>query len=115
MSEIGVALIGLGMWGQRLAAAVRRTPSLRLITCFSRNEAQRQAFAANFGCEPASSFETAIEHPQVKGVLLVTPNYLHASKLLPAPSVAGTFLSKNPSPIPWPMAGPSGRPAIRRG
>jgi predicted dehydrogenase len=82
MSQIGVALIGLGMWGQRLAAAVRRTSSLCLITCFSRNEAQRQAFAANFGCEPVPSFEAAIEHPHVKGVLLVTPNYLHAEQAI---------------------------------
>jgi len=51
MSRIGVALIGLG--GKRLAAAVKQTPSLRLVTCFSRNEAQRRAF------------EAAIEHAGV--------------------------------------------------
>jgi predicted dehydrogenase len=80
MSRIGVALIGLGMWGKRLAAAVKQTSSLRLVTCFSRNEAQRQAFAAEFECEPAPSFEAAIEHANVQGALLVTPNYVHAGQ-----------------------------------
>ena len=80
MSQIGIALIGPGMWGKRLAAAIKQTPSLRLVTCFSRNEAQRQAFASEFGCEAAESFEAAVEHPQVQGVLLVTPNNIHAEQ-----------------------------------
>lgn len=82
MSQTGIALIGPGTWGKRLAAALRRTPSLRLVTCFSRNEAQRQAFAAEFGCEAASSFEAAIAHPDIQGVLLVTPNYVHAEQAI---------------------------------
>jgi predicted dehydrogenase len=81
MSQVGVALIGPGMWGKKLAAAVRQTPSLRLVTCFGRNKAQRQAFAAEFGCEAAPSFEAAIAHAEVQGVLLVTPNYLHAEQV----------------------------------
>lgn len=82
LSQLGVALIGLGMWGQRLAAAVKQTPALRLVTCFSRNEVQRRAFATEFGCEASPSFEAAIEHPQVQGVLLVTPNHVHAEQAL---------------------------------
>ena len=44
MSQIGVALIGTGMWGKRLGSVVKRAPSLRLVTCYSRNEEKRQAF-----------------------------------------------------------------------
>ncbi|MBE7555801.1 MAG: Gfo/Idh/MocA family oxidoreductase [Anaerolineales bacterium] len=80
MSQVGVALIGPGMWGKKLAAAVRQTPSLRLATCFSRSETQGQAFAAEAGCEAAPSFEAAVEHPEVQGVLLVTPNQVHAEQ-----------------------------------
>jgi predicted dehydrogenase len=82
MNQIGVALVGLGMWGKRLGAAVGRTPGLRLVTCFSRNEAHRQAGAAEFGCAAAPSFEAAIEPPEVQGVLLVTPNHLHAEQAI---------------------------------
>lgn len=82
MREIGVALIGTGMWGKRLGAVLKRTPSLRLVTGYSRNEEKRQAFAAEFACEAAPSFEAAIAHPEVQGVLLLTPNNVHAEQAL---------------------------------
>jgi predicted dehydrogenase len=52
------------------------------VTCYGRDEARREAFAAEFGCQAAPSFEAAIEHPQVQGVMLVTPNYVHAEQTL---------------------------------
>lgn len=80
--SIGVALIGTGMWGRRLAAAVQRTPSLELVTCYSRDNEKRDTFAGQNGCESAASFEAAVEHPGVQGVLLVTPNHVHAEQAL---------------------------------
>lgn len=83
MSEpVGVALIGTGMWGRRLAGVVKRTPSLRLVTAFNRDAEKRAAFAQEFECEAAESFEAAIEHPGVEGVLLVTPNTVHAEQAI---------------------------------
>ncbi|HEX9923020.1 MAG TPA: Gfo/Idh/MocA family oxidoreductase [Anaerolineae bacterium] len=78
--SIGVALIGTGMFGKRLAEVIKRLPSLRLVTCYSRNQEKRAAFASEFECEAASSFEAAIEHPEVQGVLLITPNNVHAEQ-----------------------------------
>jgi UDP-N-acetyl-2-amino-2-deoxyglucuronate dehydrogenase len=72
----GIAIVGTGMWAPRLAGAAGRA-ELELVTCFSRDEARRADFAKSFGCEPAASLEEAIEHPQVKGVLLATPNDVH--------------------------------------
>ena len=82
MSQIGVALIGTGMWGKRLGSVVKRAPSLRLVTCYSRNAEKRQAFATEFECEAAESFDAAITHPDVQGVLLLTPNNVHAQQAL---------------------------------
>ena len=81
--SVGVALIGTGMWGARIAAAAERA-SLRLVTCFARDADKRRAFAARAGCEAASSLEAAIEHPEVEGVLLVTPNDTHAQQAIAA-------------------------------
>jgi predicted dehydrogenase len=75
----GVALIGTGRWAGQIAAAARRA-GLRLVTCFSRDADRRAAFAAQAGCAAAASFEAAIEHPDVRGVLLVTPNDVHAEQ-----------------------------------
>ncbi len=81
-SPVGVALIGTGMWGNRLAEAIARTPSVDLVTCYRRNKEQRDAFAERYGVEPARFFEAAIEHPDVAGVLLITPNQVHAQQAL---------------------------------
>ena len=81
--SVGVALIGgTGMWGPRIAAAASRAAGVRLVTCFSRDAQRREEFAAERGVEAAESFEAAIEHPDVEGVLLVTPNDLHALQAL---------------------------------
>lgn len=83
MSEpVGVALIGAGSWGRRLAAILRQMPALRLVTCFSRDAQKRDAFAHEFGCEAAPTFEAAIEHSAVQGVLIVTPNHVHAEQAI---------------------------------
>jgi UDP-N-acetyl-2-amino-2-deoxyglucuronate dehydrogenase len=77
----GIAIVGTGMWAPRLAAAAERA-ELRLVACFSRDEGRRGEFAERFGCEPATSFEDAIGHPDVEGVLLVTPNDVHEEQTL---------------------------------
>jgi predicted dehydrogenase len=77
----GIAIVGTGMWAPRLAAAAERA-GLELVTCFSRDEARRSAFADRFGCEPASRLDAAIVHPRVEGVILATPNDVHEQQAL---------------------------------
>jgi UDP-N-acetyl-2-amino-2-deoxyglucuronate dehydrogenase len=77
----GIAIVGTGMWGPRLAEAAGRA-GLELVTCFSRDEGRRAQFAERFGCEPAESFEAAIGHPGVEGVVLATPNDVHEEQAL---------------------------------
>lgn len=79
---VGVAVIGAGMWGKRMLAAVKRTPSLRLAACYSRDTKSREAAAAEFGCAAPDSFGQAINFAGVQGVLLITPNHLHAEQAL---------------------------------
>jgi predicted dehydrogenase len=77
----GVAMIGAGMWAPRLAAAAQRA-GLELVTVYSRGEERRRTFAERFGCEAAPSFEAALEHPRVRGVVLATPNDVHCEQAL---------------------------------
>jgi len=77
---VGVAVIGTGMWGKRMLAVIERTPSLRLIACYSRNEQARKVAASEFGCAAPESFEQAINWDGVQGVLLITPNNVHAEQ-----------------------------------
>jgi predicted dehydrogenase len=75
----GLAFLGAGMWAPRLAAAAQRA-GLEIVSCHSRDPERRRAFAGRFSCEPADSAEQAIEHPGVEGVVIVTPNDLHAEQ-----------------------------------
>jgi UDP-N-acetyl-2-amino-2-deoxyglucuronate dehydrogenase len=77
----GIAIVGTGMWAPRLADAAKRA-GLELVACFSRDEGKRGEFAERFGCEPAGSFEDAIERPGVEGVVLATPNDVHEEQTL---------------------------------
>jgi UDP-N-acetyl-2-amino-2-deoxyglucuronate dehydrogenase len=77
----GIAIVGTGMWGPRLAGAAQRA-GLELVACFSRDEHKRGEFAERFGCRAAASLEEAIGDPAVEGVLLVTPNDAHEEQAL---------------------------------
>jgi predicted dehydrogenase len=79
----GVALVGAGMWAPRIHAAARRA-GLRVVTCHARDEVRRRAFAERAGCAAAPTFADAVEHPEVEGVLLVTPNDAHADQAVEA-------------------------------
>ncbi len=81
MSGRGIAIVGAGMWAPRLAAAAKRA-GLELVIGYSRDEERRAGFAERFGCEPAPSLEAAIAHPDVDGVVLVTPNDVHEEQAL---------------------------------
>jgi predicted dehydrogenase len=77
----GIAIVGTGMWGPRLADAAERA-GLELLTCFRRDEGKRREFAERHGCEPAASIDEAIAHPRVEGVVLATPNDVHEEQTL---------------------------------
>jgi UDP-N-acetyl-2-amino-2-deoxyglucuronate dehydrogenase len=83
VSDVGLALVGAtGMWGPKIADAVERAPGVRLVTCFARDAAKLAEFARSRGLAAAPAFEAAVEHFEVEGVLLVTPNDIHAEQAL---------------------------------
>ena len=73
----GIAVIGAGMWAPKLAAAAQRG-GLELVASYSRDPQRRREFAERFGCIAADSFDAAVAHPDVEGVVLATPNDVHA-------------------------------------
>lgn len=79
---VAVAMIGTGRWAGHMAEAIQRTDTLQLVTCYSRTRENREQFAATFGGTPSDSFEDAINHPNVEGVILTTPNMVHAEQTI---------------------------------
>ena len=78
----GVAIVGHRHVGAAPRGGGGARAAARVVTCFSRDEARRREFAERFGCEAAASLEAAVGHPDVEGVLLVTPNDVHEEQAL---------------------------------
>jgi len=77
-SAFQVASIGIGWWSDVLAAAAARTGGrVQVVSCFTRSEDKRRAFAEKFGCRAAASLEDVLSDPAVAGIVNTTPNHAH--------------------------------------
>jgi predicted dehydrogenase len=76
---VGVALVGLGVWSQGLAGAMERSQAYKIVTCFTRTKAKRDAFAADYKCDQESSYEDVLKRKDVEAIVLVTPNNEHGA------------------------------------
>jgi predicted dehydrogenase len=85
---VRLGCIGLGRWGEHLAAAVTRTGDAAIVSCFSRTEDVRSRFAARFECRAAGSVDELLDDPELDGVLIATPHTTHVD-LIVAAAAAG--------------------------
>ena len=78
-----IGIVGTGMWAGRLAAAAGRA-GLEVVSCYARTEESRKAFAERHGCEAAPSLDALLDDERVRGVVLASPNDLHAEQAIAA-------------------------------
>jgi len=92
---VKVACIGMGWWSDVLADAVTRSDRLKIVSCFTRSQDKRQAFAKKYGCRPAASYEEILKDPAIDAIINTTPNNVHRETTAAA-AAAGkhTFLDK---------------------
>jgi len=73
-----VASIGIGWWSDVLADAAGRTDGqVEVVSCFTRSEDKRQAFAEKYNCQAATSLDELLSNPELDGVINTTPNHVH--------------------------------------
>lgn len=83
--KVRLASVGLGRWARVLARGAQRGETIELVSCFTRDEAKRTAFAEEFGiARTAASWEELLADPEVEGVLITTPNDTHRDLVLQA-------------------------------
>ena len=74
---VRVGCLGMGWWSDVLADAVTRTPSLEIVSCYTRSERKRRAFAVKYGCQAAPSYEAMLNDRSIEAVINTTPNDVH--------------------------------------
>lgn len=77
MAQQRAAIIGLGVWGQRLVKALATSESVRIATGVSRTPEKLAAFGAQHGFPITDDFESVLRDPQIDFVIAATPHSLH--------------------------------------
>jgi len=67
----------MGWWSDVLADAMTRSDKLQIVSCFTRSEDKRRAFAGKYGCEAAPSYEAMLADDRIEAVVNTTPNNAH--------------------------------------
>jgi predicted dehydrogenase len=76
-SPLRVGCIGMGWWSDVLADAITRSGRLEIVSCYTRSEQKRHAFAAKYNCEAAPRYEAMLEDSRIEAVINTTPNNAH--------------------------------------
>ncbi len=76
-NPLRVACLGMGWWSDVLADAMERTDKIKIVSCFTRSDDKRQAFAEKYGCTPAKRYEDILEDDSIEAIINTTPNNVH--------------------------------------
>jgi predicted dehydrogenase len=75
--RLKVACIGMGWWSDVLADAMQRSQRFEIVSCFTRSERKRRAFAQKYGCRAAPDYDAVLHDPAVAAIVNTTPNNVH--------------------------------------
>ncbi len=78
---VKVAMIGLGWWGKKMTAVLKKAGMDIEIVCAAEPNPAGAEFAAANGFKHYASFKDALKHPGVEAVILATPHSLHAEQI----------------------------------
>ena len=78
---VNVAAVGLGRWATILARQYTQLDNVNLVTCFTRTEEKRKAFAEEFGCDAEESLDDVLTRDDVEGLIITVPNDYHADTI----------------------------------
>src|SRR5881409_623924 len=79
--SVKVAMIGLGWWGKKMTAVLRKAGSDIEIVSAAEPGPAGEEFASANGFKHYADFGTALAHPGVEAVILATPHSLHAGQI----------------------------------
>ena len=74
---VRVGCIGMGWWSDVLADAAGRSGKFKIVACYTRSEAKRDAFASKYDCRAAPTYEALLADRTIEAVINTTPNNVH--------------------------------------
>ena len=80
-TPVKVAMIGLGWWGKKMTAVLKKASKDIEIVCAAEPNPAGAEFAAANGFKHYADFKDALKHPGVEAVILATPHSLHAAQI----------------------------------
>ena len=90
-----VACLGMGWWSDVLADAIKRTDKIEIVSCYTRSQDKREAFAKKYGCKAAASYEDVLNDTSIEAIINTTPNNAHLETTRAAAEAGKhTFLDK---------------------
>ncbi len=77
---VRVGLVGIGSWSGVLADAAQRSKKVKLVTCYTRTPEKRLEYSHRYGIDQEKTYEDLLKREDIDGVILVTPNAVHAEQ-----------------------------------
>ena len=72
-----VACLGMGWWSDVLADAMKRSKQFEIVSCYTRSDEKRKAFAGKYSCAAAPSYEAMLKDKSIAAIINTTPNNVH--------------------------------------
>jgi predicted dehydrogenase len=67
----------MGWWSDVLADAMVKSGRFKIVSCFTRSDEKKQAFAKKYGCSTAASYDAMLADPAIEAIINTTPNNVH--------------------------------------
>lgn len=99
IKKLGIAIVGCGQFGNKRAQAVATNQHARLVGVFDPDQDRANQVAATHSVTSFTSMTELLNHPEVDGVVISSPNYLHASQSIVALARRKHVLCEKPAGI----------------
>ena len=74
---VRVGCLGMGWWSDVLADAMVKSGKLKIVSCFTRSNEKKQAFAKKYSCSTTASYDAMLADPTIEAIINTTPNNVH--------------------------------------
>lgn len=97
MGNVGLGVVGLGRMGRLYVDIIAKfIDGARLIGVTSRTYSKAERIAKEYGVKAYKSYDEMLRDPEVDGVIIATPSYMHAEMIIRAAEESKHVFSEKP-------------------